>query len=189
MTWQYTKTLLPKGEQLNSCFPLPNGECPRSDNGSRDASLVGCRGETPCPAEHSMTFGLPKVVLSYQYWQSRLERPRGLPPRTPAKRSTLDRNSLAVGQREQAFVLPPCGESVTAPFRQGRVVFFYAAIQIRFAGSWQHKKISTLCLDFILAFWLSAFSIFPFTAFTKCALIYQLTLVCALSEVFAKNRS
>jgi hypothetical protein len=61
-------------------------------------------------------------------------------------------------------------QSVTAPFRQGRVVFFYAAIQIRFAGSWQHKKILP-DLDFILAFWLSAFSIFPFTAFTKCALI------------------
>jgi len=35
-----------QGEQLNSCFPLPNGECPRSGNGSRDKSLVGVKGQT-----------------------------------------------------------------------------------------------------------------------------------------------
>lgn len=35
-----------QGEQLKSCFPLPNGECPRSGNGSRDWSLVGVKGQT-----------------------------------------------------------------------------------------------------------------------------------------------
>lgn len=31
---------------VKDCFPLPNGECPRSGNGSRDKSLVGVKGQT-----------------------------------------------------------------------------------------------------------------------------------------------
>lgn len=79
------------------------------------------------------------------------------------RRST--RISLAVRQREQAFVLPPLGVVWVAPFRQGR--------SVRYHSRWSFLMLPH-SLDCILAFWQSVISIFSFTAFTKCALIYQL---------------
>ena len=112
-----------------------------------------------------MTFGLPKVVLSYQYWQSRLEELGACHPEPPPSVARLTAISLAVRQREQAFVLPPMGVVWVAPFRQGR--------SVRYHSRWSFLMLPH-SLDCILAFLQSVTSIFPFIAFTKCALIYQL---------------
>ena len=110
---------LPMREQLNRVVPSGSAE-----DGARGSAPYMGQGTSPlwvgrakpCPCGALNYFRLAKSNIEFTLGKSNrtftntdraeLERPRGLPPRTPAKRSTLDRNSLAVGQREQAFLAP-----------------------------------------------------------------------------------
>ena len=161
---------LPMREQLNRVVPSGSAE-----DGARGSAPYMGQGTSPlwvgrakpCPCGALNDFRLAKSsielpVLAEQNWKDL----GACHPEPPPSVARLTAISLAVRQREQAFVLPPCGVSVgrSIPSRSGSI-FFGSAVAL------YPKKISTLCLDFILAFWQSAFSIFPFTAFTKCALI------------------
>ena len=127
--------------------------------------------------------GVKPLALRSKYfrlWQS-LGSPRGLNApfrkRVHGDAFPLNQYHSPLGRGSKPLSCPLSGVVWVAPFRQGR--------SVRYHSRWSFLMLPH-SLDFILAFWQSVTSIFPFTAFTKCALIYQLTLVCAPYGVFCK---
>lgn len=105
LTWQhpkcYSAKLTPQGVGFcHAASSSPSGV--RGEYGSRDESLVGCRGETPCPAEQILQ--AVAVFRLSEGSQCPLQK-KGAWRRLPPKPI-----SLAVRQREQAFVLPLSGQ-------------------------------------------------------------------------------